>query len=82
MLDKRLNEVPIPTLQQSLVIMSDPITVSKRELFLFEVINIFFFFQISNSILTFYFEVERFGVGEVWDVVGISNGPTPSLQDQ
>jgi hypothetical protein len=38
--------------------MSEPITVSKREFFLFEVINIFFFSQISNSILTFYFEVE------------------------
>ena len=32
-LDKCINEVPIPPLQQSLVIISDPLTISKKELF-------------------------------------------------
>jgi len=79
-LDKCLNEVPIPPLQQSLDIILDPVTVP---FFVWSPQNLLqIFCQISNSILTFCFKVKRFGVGDIWDVVGISNGPMPSLEDQ
>ena len=71
-LDKCLTEVPIPPLQQSLDIISDSVTDSKRELFFaWSAQNLLqISCKISNSLLTFYFEVKRFRVGDIWDVAG------------